>query len=154
MKRVRLIGLLVILAISLVFFLNSKPNYDTDQEHKKVHINLISKQNFPEGKAFALKLINGSSLTIKQNSVYVSFPIRMQNGSRSNKCKVEADGNRLDIKPGEEVSLNVFIPKENYEKSKDLDITRPNLEWKAYFNEVKIENRFEKMGEIEHFNEF
>jgi hypothetical protein len=111
MKRVVFIGLLGITAIILIFSINSKPNYDTYYEHKKVHIKLISNQDLPEGKAFGLKLINGSKFTIKQNSVYVSFPIKTQNGSRSNKFKVEADGNRLDIKPGEEVILNVYTQR-------------------------------------------
>jgi hypothetical protein len=48
----------------------------------------------------------------------------------------------------------MFIPKENYEYSKGLDVAHPYLEMEAYFNEVKIENRFGRSGELEHFNEF
>ncbi|MDD3024450.1 MAG: hypothetical protein PHE26_11195 [Syntrophomonadaceae bacterium] len=65
------------------------------------------------------------------------------NGSRSNPCKVEATGNKLDIRPNEEVILNVFMPSENFKNNHLIDSQHPSLMIRGYLNEVKETNHFD-----------
>ncbi|WP_406764751.1 hypothetical protein [Candidatus Clostridium radicumherbarum] len=65
-----------------------------------------------------------------------------------NKCKVEATGNKIDIKPNEEVTLNVFIPGENYENNNKIDSNRPQYEIEGYLNEVSKLTHFGQSGDF------
>lgn len=50
---------------------------------------------------YTIKLSNDSDFVIRQNNVYVSFPIKTgEMGFKENEYKVEADGNKLNIQPG------------------------------------------------------
>ena len=120
---------------------------EISKEVDKIDITLIDKTDLPQGRAYSLELKNKSSYLIKQNSVYLSFPIISKdgNGYIGNPCKVEASNNKLDISPEEEVILNVFVPIENYINNASLDIERPQIELKGYLSEVKKEYHFQKI---------
>ena len=156
-----IIGSLLILTTILLLCLNIKTGFKKrisqapvlSNELKKISIQLINKSSMPSGISYSFKLKNGSPYLIKQNNAYLSFPIKIQKGQRSNEFKIEAKGNKLDIKPNEEVMLNVFAPKEDYEKDTSLDIEKPELEFVCYINDVNIENRYIIMAPIEFFNE-
>lgn len=68
--------------------------------------------------------------------------LSIENGTKGNPFKVEAIGNKLDIKPGEEVVLKVFAPIEMYKYNELLVIDTPRLEMKGYLNEVGYNNMF------------
>lgn len=114
----------------------------------KITLEITAKSVSPQGIDYSLNLENGCQSLIKQNNVYISFPIINGNGSTMNKAKIEAVGNKLDIQPGEKVSLNVFIPTEYYVSAK-IDKNRPQYEIKGYINDVKDSNHFEKSGDFE-----
>ena len=122
------------------------------EELDKIEIKVLNISNLPEGNGYQLKLINSSSYIIKQNSVYISYPIKKGTGSSWNKSKVEAIGNKLSINPNEEVILNVFIQKEVYEDNKYLDTEYPEIEFVGYVKEVTELNRFQKIGGFNYFN--
>lgn len=63
----------------------------------------------------------------------------------SNKAKVEAVGNKLDIHPGEELTLSAIIP--NAFDSDKVDQQRLQYEIKGYINEVKDSNQFGQSGD-------
>lgn len=98
------------------------------------------------GIIFTLRLQNKSSHIIVQNNVYLSFPIKIENGISGNGFKVEANNNKLNIKPGEELLLTVFAPKEMYEGNNNIDLEDPYLEITGYINEVTEKNQFHKGG--------
>ncbi|MDR3601758.1 MAG: hypothetical protein P4L49_14955 [Desulfosporosinus sp.] len=115
------------------------------EDMDKIKLEVVSKSELPEGISYAIKLKNGSSFLIKQNSVYISYPVRNGNsGYISNKAKVEAVGNKLDIRPGEEITLSAFIP--NVFESNKVDQSRLQYEIKGYINEVKDSSHFEQSG--------
>lgn len=106
----------------------------------------VSKSELPQGIAYAIKFKNDSKHVIKQNSVYLYFPIikNNENSKSNNPMKVEAKGNKLNIQPNEEVLLNIFIPFESITSEfKDIE---PELEIKGYIEEVKEERHFHIMG--------
>lgn len=112
-------------------------------EIDKIKVEIVNVSNLPEGRGYSIKLKNGSRYTIKQNNVYLGFPIKKPNGYSSNNFKVEATGNRLNIKPGEEFTLNAFAPIEEYKGNSLLDIENPQIEISGYINEVKDLNHFQ-----------
>jgi hypothetical protein len=139
---------LVILSISLFIINIGCSKITTNQradEMDKIKLEVISKSQLPDGIGYAIKLTNGSPFLIKQNTVYISYPVRDgQNGYISNKAKVEAAGNKLDIGPGEEITLNAFIP--NVFDGTKVDQDRLQYEIKGYINEIQDSNHFEKSG--------
>jgi hypothetical protein len=115
------------------------------EEMDKIKLEFVSESELPEGSGYVIKLKNDSSLLIKQNNVYISYPVRNGNsGVIQNKTKVEAVGNKLDIHPGEEIILNAFIP--DAFASDKVDKHRLQYEIKGYINEVKDSNHFERSG--------
>jgi biotin synthase-related radical SAM superfamily protein len=79
---------------------------------------------------------------------YLSYPIKQgESGIMTNKCKVEATGNKIDIKPNEEITLSVYIPSEDYENNK-IDSNRPQYEIEGYINVVSNLTHFGQSGDI------
>lgn len=157
LKKLMLItlsGALIILSAFVGFTLGKGTNkkevskIDFSKEYSFVEIRIINTQTMPSsGTAYTLALKNTSHYLIKQNSVYLSYPIKQsESGGMMNKCKVEATGNKIDIKPNEEVTLNVFIPRENYENNNKIDSNRPQYEVEGYINEVSNLTHFGQSG--------
>ena len=146
-KRV-IISVFIILSISLGVMTIGCSRISTNQlpeEMDKIKLEVVSKSELPEGIGYAIKLKNGSSFLIKQNTVCISYPVWNGNsGYILNKAKVEAVGNKLDIRPGEEITLNAFIP-DAFDSDK-VDQHRLQYEIKGYINEVKDSNHFEQSG--------
>ncbi|WP_432664460.1 hypothetical protein R9X47_28535 [Wukongibacter baidiensis] len=117
--------------------------YDNDVN---IVVEQVAKSELPEGIGYAIKLKNDSKHVIKQNNVYLYFPIVKNNGNLKsyNPMKVEAKGNKLNIQQNEEVLLNVFVPIECI--TPELKDVEPELEIKGYIEEVKDERRFHIMG--------
>lgn len=149
MRKKIIISIYVIICISLGVItigcsrISANPQ---PEDMDKIKLEIVSKSELPEGTSYAIKLKNGSSFLIKQNSVYVSYPVRNgNNGYTSNKAKVEAVGNKLDIRPGEEITLSAFIP--NVFESDKVDQHRLQYEIKGYINEVKDLSHFGQSGD-------
>ena len=151
--KIALFVVLIILSLEGGFILgkgiNKKVNIYIDASRfTGVNIRVISTQRMPGiGTSYGLVIKNTSPNIIKQNSVYVSYPIKISgNGYMMNKCKVEATGNKIDIKPDEEVKLNVFISYENYENNNKIDSNRPEFEISGYIDEISKLTHFDQSG--------
>ncbi|WP_427107628.1 hypothetical protein [Lysinibacillus xylanilyticus] len=97
-----------ILALVLLVGCVSKQNI-TVNDMENIELELIEQQKFEEGISYSIKLTNGSDYVIKQNTVFVSFPIKQgESAFKGNEYTVEAKGNKLDIQPGEKITLNVL----------------------------------------------
>lgn len=148
MRKRGIISVFIILSISLGVLTIGCSRISKNQlpeEMDKIKLEFVSKSELPEGIGYAIKLKNGSSFLIKQNTVYISYPVRNGNfGYISNKAKVEAVGNKLDIRPGEEITLNAFIP--DAFDSEKVDQHRLQYEISGYINEVKDLNHFGQSG--------
>jgi hypothetical protein len=111
-----------------------------------IRLELIEQKEDINGMSYKLRIQNRSSQVIKQNIVFLSYPIKTDNGSRSNNFKIEAMNNKLNIQPGEEVILLVLAPREMYEGNDMIDIENPNIEIKGFINEVTASTVFHKSG--------
>ncbi|SHJ80255.1 hypothetical protein SAMN02745751_03413, partial [Dethiosulfatibacter aminovorans DSM 17477] len=93
----------------------SQDRIDTmHEEIEKIRIEVVNESILNNGISYSLKLINDCDYVIAQNNVYLSFPVTNANNTKwsSSEWKVEADGNKLNIEPGQEVLLNVFMSDE------------------------------------------
>ncbi|MCO1603497.1 hypothetical protein [Desulfosporosinus nitroreducens] len=147
-KRIIIFVLIILSSISFVIIgCSSKSSIPIWEEMDKIKLEVVSKQELRDGINYIITLKNGSSLLIKHNTVYVSYSVKNGNNSHvSNKAKVEADGNKIDIRPGEEVTLNAFIPSV-FDTNK-VDQRRLQYEIKGYIDQVKDINHFGQSGEI------
>ena len=151
MIKKRISFLIILIGICIALFstgcsstkVNSYP-----EEIEKIKLEIVTKTKLPEGIVYSIKMTNGSSFLIKQNNVYISYPFRTGENSKSlNKAKIETEGNKLDIRPGDEVILNAFIPTGIFNSDK-VDLGVLQYEIKGYIREVKDINRFGRLGDV------
>jgi len=138
----KIISLIALLGL-LITACTSEKTIDSS-ELDKITLKITGRSEDPSGMLYTIKLSNHSKHTIKQNNVYLSYPIKMVNGYRGNEFKVEARENKLEIKPNEEIILSAFTPIEEYENNDKLLITECSLEIQGYIEEVEEANHFEK----------
>lgn len=144
------ISILILLIGSILLGCTNQQKELSLDEVKKIKIELIEKETTKDGINYSIRLINGSSFTIKQNNMYLSYPIKIDgNGSqKENKYKVEADGNKLDIESGEEVILTVFMPYEGLGERGSLLINTPDVQLIGYLEKVDENHLFSKGGSL------
>ncbi|MFE0556860.1 hypothetical protein ACFW1P_13140 [Paenibacillus sp. NPDC058910] len=145
MDRKPVFIIFVILCLLISVSCSNKREVTTD-DIDNIKLELIEQTEEANGKVFTLKLHNKSSHIIVQNIVYLSFPIKVENGIRGNDFKIEARNNKLNINPGEELLLTVFAPKEMYEGNHNIDLEDPHIEIKGFLNEVTEINQFNMIG--------
>ncbi|MBM7655303.1 hypothetical protein [Neobacillus cucumis] len=115
----------------------------------KIKLELVKKQTSKEGISYSINLLNGSDFVIKQNNVFVSFPIKTsQTAYKGNEYKVETNGNKIDIKPGEKVILNVFMPFEGIGEKPLLGIDNPSIQLIGYLENVDNKHKFSIGGDL------
>jgi len=118
---------------------------------ESINVKLNNYTDLPSGKAYSLRLTNNSEMTLKHNVVYLTYPMKMDKSTaeKLSSLKVVADGNKLDILPGEAVMLNVYIPNEAIGNNQRLQLERPYVEIVGYMEEVVDVMRFMKSGPLE-----
>ncbi|HZG84356.1 hypothetical protein [Paenibacillus sp.] len=155
MKRnIETLTCFVIFLLSLIIAGCNNEVIVTSQDIDNISLEIVEHQENPRGINYTLRLHNKSKQVIKQNNVYLSFPIITGTGLKGNEFKIEARDNKLDIKPGEEVLLSVFAPEEMYEDNKNIDIESPIIEIKGYINEVIGVSQFHKTGDYRAMKDF
>ncbi|MDQ0914581.1 hypothetical protein [Paenibacillus sp. V4I5] len=138
MIKSKLLSLLIILVLS-----GCQNDEISVAQLDNIKLEIVNKTNQPEGVSYSIKLTNESGHVIKQNNIYLSFPLKTQdNGILGNTFKIEATGNKLNIKDNEELIVNVFALKKGYEGNSNLDLDQPYVEIKGYIDEMKGENMF------------
>ena len=133
----------------------SQDRIDTLHEDiEKIRIEVVNESILKNGISYSLKLINDCDYVIAQNNVYLSFPITNANNNKwsDSGWKVEADGNKLNIEPGQEVLLNVFMSDEFLKYNELICLDRPSVEIKGYLDKVDSMNQFHKGGSLHSFD--
>ncbi|GGI17975.1 hypothetical protein [Gottfriedia solisilvae] len=134
--------------ILMVFLLTGCTQEIKLNDIEKIKVELVKKEKRPGIIIYTIKLINGSDYVLKQNNVYVSFPIEInQNAHKGNEYKVEVKGNKLDIQPGEEYTMHVIMPLEGIDKSV-LALDTPSYELKGYLEKVDNKHLFSVGGAL------
>lgn len=143
------IKLFFLMLLSFTFLISCSNQKATKEPYSDIKLELIKEQKLDKGISYEIKLINNSNAVLKQNNVYVYYPIeKRENVYGNNPYKVEAEGNKLDIKPGEKVTLNVFMPLQGIQNQSNIETKKPVIQLKGYLNEVNNENRFSIGGDL------
>ncbi|MGG6310376.1 hypothetical protein [Paenibacillus macerans] len=146
-KKTILLLLTILCLLTTVSCSNRSMVTITMEDIDNIGLELIERKEETAGMRYTLRLHNGSKHTIVQNNVFLSYPLKMKNGTKENPFKMEARNNKLNIKPEEEVLLTVLAPKEMVEGHPGMDITKPFIEIKGYLKQVSEENQFHIGGE-------
>lgn len=116
---------------------------------QKISWELIKEQTMDGVIVYTIKLINGSDFVIKQNNVFVSYPIiTTTNANKSNEYKVEVKGNKLDIQPGEKITLHALMPMEGMGDKSLLRIDDPHIQINGYLDKVDNKHKFSIGGNL------
>ncbi|RDZ13826.1 hypothetical protein C3744_14900 [Priestia megaterium] len=144
----RKLGILVLLALAILFAGRSKEEGKAPlRELEKIRINVIKEQKMKQGISYEMELLNKSDLTIKQNNVFLSYPLKIKNGYSENKFKVLAEGNKLNIKPKQKVKLTAFLPYKGINKEA-LAIDEPDVKCIGYWNKIDDYHQFSFGGSL------
>ncbi|WP_088015009.1 hypothetical protein [Gottfriedia acidiceleris] len=108
----------------------------------KISINLVQKKRNHNNTIYIFRFRNESKQLIKQCNVYLRYHVLLKQGIQLSPFKIEAMGNKLNIKPKEKLTIKVTIPKEKGFKGELQDIYNPELEVLGYVKEVKNDNKF------------
>ena len=143
------IKLFFLMLLTFTFLISCSNQKATKEPYSDIKLELIKEQKLDKGISYEIKLINNSNAVLKQNNVYVYYPIeKRENVYGNNPYKVEAEGNKLDIKPGEKVTLNVFMPLLGIQDQSNIETKKPVIQLKGYLDEVNNENRFSIGGDL------
>ncbi|RAV21367.1 hypothetical protein [Paenibacillus contaminans] len=103
---------------------------------KNITMKLINSQSNNEFKLYDIEIENKGNAAIEYISFYLAFPIKHQNGTKSNPFKLEGktDTNKpIKLQKGEKVVYNIFAPiKEVFGQSDLLDYEHPSIELKGF----------------------
>ena len=147
--KAKYLSIILLTFVLLVGCVNQNKAAVSTKDYEKIKLELIKKQTSKEGILYSIKLINASDFVIKQNNVYVYFPIKTSQLSyKGNEYKVEATGNKLDIQPGEEVTLYVFMPFEGIGDKSLLGVDTPIIQLKGYLDSVDNKHKFSIGGDL------
>ena len=146
--KIKLVPIFLLIFVLLAGCVKDNKLAISSSDIDKIKVKLIKKETIKEGNFYTIKLINGSNFVIKQNNLYVSFPIKINpNALKGNEYKVEAKENKLDIQPGEEMVLSVFMPFEGVDKTM-LGIEKPSYQLVGYLEKIDENHHFGESGSL------
>ena len=147
--KIKFLSTMLLGFVLLVGCVNENKVAISTNDSEKIKLELIEKQTMKEGISYSIKLINDSDFVIRQNNVFVSYPIKIKTDAfKGNEYKVEAKGNKLDIQPGEKITLNVFMPFEGMGDKSLLGLDNPNIQIKGYLHTIDEEHHFTTGGSL------
>lgn len=120
----------------------------TTDDLEEITLKLVDQKEEEDGMRYTVELVNGSEFVLKQNTIFLSYPIKVKNGFKGNSFKVEGEGNKLDIEPDEEVTIEFFAPNEGLNESK-LSMEVPDIQMKGYLEKVDGDHFFSKGGSLD-----
>lgn len=105
---------------------------------------LISKNiNMNTEISYKIKMTNNTDYIIVQNNVMFSFPKSPTvSGQTTNPFRVLAKGNKLNIKPGDSIVLEVSFSPDFYSEFKNTEVSKANLYITGYIDKLADENHF------------
>ncbi|MGG0458396.1 hypothetical protein [Bacillus mycoides] len=111
---------------------------------------LISKNlNMNTEISYKIKMTNNTDYIIVQNNVMFSFPKSPTvSGQTTNPFRVLAKGNKLNIKPGDSIVLEVSFSPDFYSEFKNTEVSKANLYITGYIDKLADENHFDFIKSI------
>ncbi|MFF3025372.1 hypothetical protein ACFVRR_22470 [Gottfriedia sp. NPDC057948] len=147
--KIKHLFILLLTFVLLTGCVNEKEVTVSTNDFEKIRVELVKKEAIKEGNLYTLKLINSSYFVIKQNNVFVTYPLKInENAYKGNGYKVEAKGNKLDIQPGEKITLIVFMPFEGLGDKNLFALDNPSYQLKGFLENVDSKHQFSVGGDL------
>ncbi|MGH1325905.1 hypothetical protein [Bacillus pretiosus] len=151
-RSARRCGILILVLFFILSACSSKNNNTFKQAdiEKGIVYELLSKNtNTNTEISCKIKMTNHTDYIIAQNNVMFSFPKSpTKSGQTTNPFKVLAKGNKLNIKPGDSVVLEVSFSPDFYSEFKNTEVTKANLYITGYIDKLADENHFDFIKSI------
>ncbi|HDR7913927.1 TPA: hypothetical protein QCY05_003088 [Bacillus wiedmannii] len=145
-------GILILVLVFVLSACSSKNNTTFKQAdiEKGIVYELLSKnKNTNTEISYKIKMTNNTDYVIAQNNVMFSFPKSpTKSGQTTNPFKVLAKGNKLNIKPGDSVVLEVSFSPDFYSEFKNTEVSKANLYITGYIDKLADENHFDFIKSI------
>ncbi|KXY41412.1 hypothetical protein [Bacillus mycoides] len=145
-------GIIILVLFFVLSACSSKKNItfkQADVENGIVY-ELISKNlNMNTEISYKIKMTNNTDYIIVQNNVMFSFPKSPTvSGQTTNPFRVLAKGNKLNIKPGDSIVLEVSFSPDFYSEFKNTEVSKANLYITGYIDKLADENHFDFIKSI------
>ena len=145
-------GIIILVLLFILSACSSKNNSTfkyADVENGIVY-ELISKNiNMNTEISYKIKMTNNTDYVIVQNNVMFSFPKSPTvSGQTTNPFRVLAKGNKLNIKPGDSIVLEVSFSPDFYSEFKNTEVSKANLYITGYIDKLADENHFDFIKSI------
>ncbi|EOO77420.1 hypothetical protein IIC_01189 [Bacillus cereus VD021] len=145
-------GIIILVLFFVLSACSSKNNItfkQADVENGIVY-ELISKNlNMNTEISYKIKMTNNTDYIIVQNNVMFSFPKSPTvSGQTTNPFRVLAKGNKLNIKPGDSIVLELSFSPDFYSEFKNTEVSKANLYITGYIDKLADENHFDFIKSI------
>ncbi len=141
--------------ISLFFLLcimTSCSSKTVSFDDKKIDFKLVNHKLMDSEQSYTIEVKNNSSLELTHLILYLSYPIKQTNGTKSNPFSMEGrtnGGSPINLKKGETVKFNFYVPiKEVFGDTKRLDFNNPEIKLVGYFKKGSKEVPFGMSGDL------
>lgn len=117
-----------------------------------VHIQLLSHQSSDGVESYTFRIRSTSPVKLTNISLYLSYPIKIPNGSEQNPFAVRGQPNLMpaDLKKGQSVVFQLSAPiRKVFGESKLLDFSSPEIDLQGYSQQGSQEIPFEMGGSID-----
>ncbi|MBE7105192.1 hypothetical protein FT637_19785 [Bacillus cereus] len=145
-------GIIILVLFFILSACSSKNNItfkQADIENGIVY-ELISKNiNMNTEISYKIKMTNNTDYVIAQNNVMFSLPKSPTvSGQTTNPFRVLAKGNKLNIKPGDSIVLEISFSPDFYSEFKNTEVSKANLYITGYIDKLADETHFDFIKSI------
>ncbi|QWH18377.1 hypothetical protein EXW62_15325 [Bacillus mycoides] len=145
-------GIIILVLLFILSACSSKNNSTLKQAdiENGIVYELISKNiNMNTEISYKIKMTNNTNYVIAQNNVMFSFPKSPTvSGQTTNPFRVLAKGNKLNIKPGGSIVLEVSFSPDFYSEFKNTEVSKANLYITGYIDKLADETHFDFIKSI------
>ena len=134
----------------------STQNRDVYRDINNINIEIVSTSELESGIYYTLDVINDSKELIKYVEIMLGYTITKEAKKDGMIGPIMFQGetvdNPIDLKQGEKKTFTVHVPTPLLKQDK-INMDNIQILIQGYFSEIKIENRFQKSGDIGLINE-
>lgn len=141
-------SILGVLTLTIVSGCATTPQRFDDTD---VHFKLVYHQSRDGIDVYRIEVKSTSPLELTHLTMYLSYPLKIQNGHTSNPFAIASQNNQqlVNLKNGQSTQFSFYAPiKEVFGNSTLLDFKDPEIELNGYTQEGNKETPFGMMGDL------
>lgn len=118
---------------------------------KDVHFKLVDQQSLNGGESYTIQITSTSPVELTDLTLYLSYPIKLQNGSQSNPFEIKGRASQLivTLEKGQSAQFSFYAPiNQVFGNSTLLDFNSPEINLEGYTKAGNTETPFEMGGAL------